>query len=87
MMLIDDTPNDPGKRIESVWMVISVDEHGNEGVVAAPMGGLTMPLIASDEKRLALIQGAALAIKRSNLFPGRRLKIIRLTQREDGAEL
>lgn len=38
-------------QIDHIWAVLSVDE-GGEGVVAVPLGGMTVPLIAADEARL-----------------------------------
>lgn len=49
--------------IENIWIFCSVDE-GGEGVIAADIGGTLMPLIASDEKRLALIRVEAMKIAR-----------------------
>jgi hypothetical protein len=46
---------DPPNRlyIDQCWMFISVDEDGNEGACAAPMGEFGLvPLIACDKARL-----------------------------------
>jgi hypothetical protein len=37
-------------RIETIWACLSIDE-GGEGVCAAPVGGMTLPLIAADRRR------------------------------------
>lgn len=51
--------------IENVWLFCSVDE-GGEGIIAADINGMLMPLIASDEKRLALIRVEAIKIAKTH---------------------
>jgi hypothetical protein len=69
-------------RIDQVWMAVSVDEKGCEGVCAMydPVVGSWMPLVAADPERLADINrmAAALAVQRGQL-----IKIIKLTTREE----
>jgi hypothetical protein len=81
MTMIHDAPNK--LNIQSIWMVISVDEHGNEGVAAAPLthGLLSVPLIAADEARLGEITkwGEEMA----KMFPHKTFKLIRLHGREE----
>lgn len=67
--------------IDSVWIAISVDEDGNEGVCAYPMGEMgMMPLIAADKNRLADIIPLA---KRIAATAQCQVKLIRLTTREE----
>lgn len=75
--------HDPGNhllRIDAVWMAISVDENGNEGVCAAPLQGMTVPLIAADEARLPFVRDMAQQIAK---LTGKRVKLIRLHQRTE----
>jgi hypothetical protein len=67
-------------RIDQIWMVLSVDELGNEGVCAHWHNGNWMPLIAADAERLAYIEKQAEKLA-SNL----QMKIVvaRLSLRED----
>lgn len=69
-------------RIDQVWMAISVDGDGNEGVCAFYDERTSgwMPLIAADEARLADINrmAAALAVQRSQL-----IRIVKMTTREE----
>lgn len=50
-------------RIDKVWLYVSRDAQGNEGVCAAMLpGGMFAPLIAADAERLAGITPIAEAI-------------------------
>jgi hypothetical protein len=69
------------RRIDSVWMAVSVDDDGTEGVCAflGPNGNW-MPLLAADEGRLPFIREyAAFIAKRDQ----RLVRIVRLTTREE----
>lgn len=79
-VLVHDPPNDPGKRINSVWLVIATDANGDEGVVGSNIGGMQMPLIASDERRRDSIIRIAQEAAR---YTDKTLKLIRLTTREN----
>jgi hypothetical protein len=72
-------------RIDAVWIAISVDEHGNEGVCAAPFVTpegvpMTLPLIAADEARLPWVRENAWLLA---MATGRKVKLIRLATREE----
>lgn len=70
--------NDPGKRIESVWLFVAVDEDGDEGLPAfGERGGMLMPMVASDEKRRDLLLEHARQIVTS--VPGHRIEVRRFT--------
>lgn len=59
-MIVHDAPNK--LKIDRIWMIVSVDADGNEGVCAGPMPGYPggmMPLIAADEDRLPFIMDLA----------------------------
>ena len=76
-----DPPNKPGLRIDSVWLYVSVDDVGDEGVCAAPLGSLGMvPLMAADQARLASLGALARHVA---MFTEKRVRLIRLHQRED----
>jgi hypothetical protein len=78
-------PKNTMPRITSVWAVVSVDPvDGNEGVAAAEVAGIMMPLIAADEKRLEVIVPIAKAIKAGT---GLRLKLVKFTTREEVEEI
>lgn len=51
------------KPIDTLWAIISRDESGNEGIVAAQMGMNMVPFITGDKKVLNLMREAALANK------------------------
>lgn len=74
-------PKNTMPQIGSIWAVLSVDEaDGNEGVCSIRVGDSWMPLIAADEKRLAIIrrEGAALA-----RVTGKKLRLVKFTAREE----
>lgn len=73
------TPNNGIPRIDAIWAAVSSDE-GGEGLCAIIIGGVSYPLIAADETRLAWIteQAALLAAN-----TGKTIKIIRLAQRTE----
>jgi hypothetical protein len=73
-----EAPNYLG-RIEQIWAFLSLDE-GGEGVCAAPMGELTMPLIAADKRRLDDLFPLARGI--ANVF-GKPVRLAKFSQRED----
>jgi len=66
-------------RIDAIWMVLSVDD-GGEGVVAAPIGGLTLPLVAADKRRLELIVPIARQVAKQF---GKITRLVKFTKRED----
>jgi hypothetical protein len=79
--VLHDPPNK--LKIDAIWMAISVDDEGNEGVCAAPLpgsGALSVPLIAADEARLPFIKAMATHIARHTR---KQVKIIRLHNRTD----
>ena len=68
-------------RIDAIWAFVSVDEDGNEGVIAASLPGLPglTPLIAADERRLASIRTIAQMVV--DTF-GKPARLIKMTSRE-----
>jgi hypothetical protein len=66
-------------RIDAIWAALSLDE-GGEGVCAAPIGGMTLPLIAADKRRLDQIIPIARRI--AELF-NKPVRLAKFTRRED----
>lgn len=74
--------HDPGNylgRIDAIYAALSLDDDG-EGVCAAPMGGMTVPLIAADKQRLVSIR--PIAAKIAKLFK-KPVRIVKFTKREE----
>lgn len=68
------------RNIDSVWMALSVDDDGTEGVCAVLVGGMMMPLLAADEARLPFIIREASQIAAAQQ---RLVRIVKLTSREE----
>jgi hypothetical protein len=66
-------------RIDALWAFLSVDE-GGEGVCAAPIGQMTLPMIAADKQRLDLLYPLARAIAGAFNKP---VRLAKFTGRED----
>ena len=63
-----------------IWAYLSVDpEDGNEGIVAGIFLGVSLPLIAVDEKRLRSLAPMAEEIARKT---GRVIRLVKFTNRE-----
>lgn len=79
-MIVLDPPNT--LRIDRIWMYVSRDEHGNEGVCAGPlMGpGSFVPLIAADQARLAQLTPMAEVIA---TMTGKQVVLIEFTARTE----
>lgn len=64
--MMNNKENYPGFRIRELWVFVSIDDDGDEGVIAAPFGGafgnIAMPLIAADETRRAELEAVARAV-------------------------
>jgi hypothetical protein len=73
------TPKNEIPRIDAIWVAVSSDENG-EGVCAIIFGGVSYPLIAADEKRLAWITEQAELLAATT---GKTIKIIHLAQRTE----
>ena len=68
------------RRVDAVWLALSVDDDGTEGVCAILVNGTWMPLLAADEERLPFIIAQARAIARRDQ---RLVRIVRLHGREE----
>jgi hypothetical protein len=78
-------PKNTLPRIEQLWAIVSVDaQDGNEGVCAAMIGGVIMPLIAADEKRLEQIVPIAKEVAAET---GTKFKLVRFSNREEVSDI
>jgi hypothetical protein len=75
--------NEKPRIIDSIWAFLSIDDDGNESVIAAPlMGpGSYVPLISSDQRRLESFTVIAEAIARDT---GRMVHLVKFTSRKLG---
>lgn len=82
-MIIDAPPNYL-KKIEEVWMFVSVDE-GGEGVCSAELiPGVLVPLLGADKARVDdLIPVARMMANRG----GKKIKLIKFSVREEIMEI
>jgi hypothetical protein len=78
----DISPGNHLRRIDSVWMAVSVDADGTEGICAILRQGAWRPLLAADAERLPFIMQQAEAIAKEQR---RLVRIVRLTAREEHA--
>jgi hypothetical protein len=65
-------------RIHSLWAYVATDKEGNEGVTAAQIGNVMMPLFAADEARLANMKPIARAVCNAT---GMTLHLVKFTSR------
>jgi hypothetical protein len=74
-------PKNTMPRIESIWAFVSVDPiDGNEGVCAAPLTGVMLPMIAADKDRLEILIPMAEYIVAQT---GIKIKLVKFTTREE----
>jgi hypothetical protein len=73
------SPKNQVRRIDAIWAAVSSDDTG-EGVCAVTVGGLSLPLIAADQKRLTWITEQAELLA---AVTGKQIKIIRLSERTE----
>lgn len=73
-------------RIEHVWAFVSIDDNDEGGICGAAigLGGSWLPLIGADEQRLRALLPLAEEIASAT---GKRIKLIKLTTREDIMEV
>lgn len=79
MIIETHAPKNTIRQINAIWAVISVDD-GGEGVCAVIMDGISYPLIAADEERLAWIIEQAELFAR---FKKKTIKLIKLSERTE----
>jgi hypothetical protein len=73
-------PGGLGFRIESVYAFVSVHDDDDEGIVAATIGGVMLPLIAADAERLEALRPFAVRAARAS---GRPVRLVRFDRRTD----
>lgn len=81
-MLIDDSPNT--LKIEEVFVFISKDEEGNEGVCAFATPNGMMPMVAADKSRLDSLRDIAKQIAQ---LTNKSVHLIKLSSRENLEEI
>lgn len=59
------TPLRPGQKIERVYAWVCTQPDGSEGVAAATIGWLAMPLVGADMARIAALRPYAEEVRRS----------------------
>jgi hypothetical protein len=76
-----DKPGTPGYRLSTLTAFVAVDPaDDSEGIVAANIGGMQMPLIGADDERVMQLRPYAEAAVR---LSGQPVKLVRFTVRED----
>lgn len=76
---VHNPPNRPG-RIETLWAALSIDDNG-EGLCAAPMGDLTMPLVTANR---LLLDKVIIPMARHIAKVARKpVRLVKFTKRED----
>jgi hypothetical protein len=73
-------PGGLGFVIERLWAYVAVHDDGDEGIIAAPIGGLTMPLVAADLRRVELLRPYAEVVARTF---GKPVRLVRFDRRTD----
>jgi hypothetical protein len=66
-------------RIDRLWAFLSVDD-GGEGVIAAPLGNMTVPLVAADKRRVDDL--IPIAKQMARVF-GKPIRLAKFSKRED----
>jgi hypothetical protein len=86
MIYVLHLPDSETARIDSIWAFLSIDDDGNEAVIAGPLlgPGSYVPLIAADARRLSSLTVVADAIARDS---GRIVRLVKFTSREVVREL
>lgn len=69
-----------GFRIDAIWAYLSVDDDGDEGVMAMRGQNDWMPMIAGDERRRDLLRPVA---EQQAKVGGVVVKLVRFHQREE----
>lgn len=67
-----------GHIITEVFAFIALHADGDEGVIAVPIGGQQVPLIAVDRERMEALRPTAMAVANMSGMP---VRLIRLQER------
>lgn len=78
-MTVIHSPPNTNPRITTLWAIVSVDATG-EGICAANLNGQWMTLCTSEERLVPMLVASARRISKES---GKKLKLIKLTGRED----
>lgn len=65
------------QRIEEMFAFVCVDDDGTEGIPAIQVGGMAMPLVGADMKRVESLRPIANEMARS----GKKITIVKFTNR------
>lgn len=68
--------NDP---VECIWVFVSVDEHGHEGICGAQIGDQHFPMITSTR---SLLEKMRVTAKKIAKMSGKPIRLYRFTNRE-----
>lgn len=69
--------------VDEIYMFMSVD-GGGEGIIAAPMGGILMTLVSSEQKIINRMMPIARELAART---GKTIKLVKFTAREDIMEI
>jgi hypothetical protein len=72
------------KSIDALYAWVATEADGGEGVCAADINGMMMPLVGADMDRIKLLRPFAIRIRAAS---GRPMRLVRFGQREDLEEL
>ncbi len=72
------------KKIEALYAWVATDPDGQEGVIAANLDGMAMPLVGGDMDRMKSLREFAEAARRKTGYP---VSLMRYGRREDLEEL
>lgn len=71
-------------KITEIYAFVSVDEDGNEGVLAANLGGMMMPFVCADKARVDSLRNHAEKIAH---MTAKKIKLVKFTNREEIEEI
>lgn len=66
--------NTPGHRIRAVWLFVAIDTDGDEGLPAFESKGVIIPMVCTDEARVASLRPMAARAARER---GVRIELVR----------
>lgn len=71
-------------RIDTMWMFVTVDDSGSEGVICVPTNIGFIPLVTANASQLETLRNTVKNVANSTK---QRIKLIKLTTREDVDEI
>lgn len=70
--------NDGAAQTESLYVWLSIDSEGVEGIIAVPVGGNIMPLVVADRDRAVRLGQAAQIVANARQAPARLVRFERV---------